>query len=726
MNESSSLHNTLNPWRIYAFGGILLVVFMLYAVRLYYYQVVEYDLWMEQADTNRTSRINIPAQRGIIYDRNGIVLARNIASYNIVITPVNLPDDEGEIQRIYRELSPIIDLPVNRSELNQETSPYVPCLSNHGITQIVLYGDTNAPYSPVKIKCDVTPEVAMLVKERSVDWPGVDVEITPLRDYPTGSLTAAVVGYMGPISAATEEYYRGLGFDPNRDKVGYAGIERAYQDVLAGKNGVRTVERDVAGKVIRDLGEPIPAIPGSNVRVTIDTRLQLAVESILVDQMDYWNRLLTENRQMTSGAAIVMNPKTGEILAMVSFPSYENNRLARFIPATYYNQLVEDARAPLLNHAVGDVLPTGSVFKLVTAVGALNEGVVSPSQIVETPGIINVTERFAAGAPGRVVPFYDHNWQKGGFGRLDFVHGLAKSSNVYFYKLGGGFGTEVPEGLGICRLGTYAHALGYGNAAEYAESLGMVVNRTRDPNAEGMIIGTGLPDEEYGLVPDPDYKRRSGESWTIGDTYLVSVGQGYVLSTPLQVLISANVIAADGKLMEPTVLGELVDGEGNIIQSFEPRVRWDITKDPVIKVYEPEYGLRGCEDADTLERTTVDPWVIKKVQEGMRLAVTDGTLSQPGLGYQDLMNIAVAGKTGTAEYCDKWAILARGGAVCDRGNWPTHAWTVAYAPYDNPEIAVVVFVYNGGEGATTAGHPIQRIIRAYFQLKAYDSALASP
>jgi penicillin-binding protein 2 len=725
MNESQSFNNTINPRRIYFVAIVFLTVFLVYAGRLFIYQVIEFDQWVALADENRTMQINIPAQRGIIYDRNGIVLARNIASYNITIVPAELPDDAGEIQRVYRELSPVVDLPVSLSQLSLET-PYVPCLSDHGITQIVEYGRTTAPYSPVRVRCDVSQDIAMKVKERSVDWPGVDVEITPLRDYPTGALTAAIVGYMGPISAATEEYYRSLGFDPNRDKVGYAGIERAYQDVLAGLNGVRTVERDVAGKIIRDLAEPIPAVPGSNISLTIDSRLQMAVEAILVDQMDYWNRLLTEDRQMTSGAAIVMNPQTGEVLAMVSYPTYENNRLARFIPAAYYEQLVEDARAPLLNHAVGDVLPTGSVFKLVTAVGALNEAVVSPSQIVETPGILNVTERFAAGDPGRVVPFYDHNWQRGGFGRLDFVHGLANSSNVYFYKLGGGYQDEVNPGLGICRLGTYAQAMGYGNPSNYAESLGYTVNRTRDPNGEGLLIGTGLPDEEYGLMPDPEYKRRSGESWTIGDTYLVSVGQGYVLSTPMQVLISGSVVAANGKLMEPTILKDVMDGEGNMLQTFQARMRWDITQDPVIKVYETEYGLRGCEDADTLERTTVEPWVIDKVQEGMRLAVTEGTLSQEGLGYQDLPNIAVAGKTGTAEYCDKWAILARGGRICDRGDWPTHAWTVAYAPFDNPEIAVVVFVYNGGEGATTAGHPIQRIIRAYFQLKAYDNALAGP
>jgi penicillin-binding protein 2 len=228
-----------------------------------------------------------------------------------------------------------------------------------------------------------------------------------------------------------------------------------------------------------------------------------------------------------------------------------------------------------------------------------------------------------------------------------------------------------------------------------------------------------LPDEEDGLIPDPEYKRiTGGESWTLGDTYIVSVGQGYVLATPLQVLLSATTIANDGKLMQPIVLRDVVDGEGNVVQPFEPKMRWDLTKDPVIVEYTPEPSIQGCEPTGNMK--TVQPWVFEKIQEGMRLAVTEGTLSKVGF---DQINIAAAGKTGTAEYCDEFAIKHN---PCTPGNWPTHAWTVAFAPYDNPEIAVVVFIYNGGEGASTAAPVVRRIIQAYFEIKAIDNALSNP
>jgi penicillin-binding protein 2 len=697
MNQSNALHNTLSPWRIIIFAGMIGLVFIIYLSRLFTFQVLEQQEWIDLADANRMKELNIPAQRGIIYDRNGTIMARNIASYNVVVIPADLPDDPAEIQEIYRRMSPLIGVPVSLNDLS--TTPYVPCRSELGITQIVEYGRTTAPYSSVMVACDVDPEIAKIVQERSMDWPGVGIEVEPLRDYPTGSLTASIIGYLGPISEFTREYYESLGFDTNRDKVGYAGVERTFQEELAGKNGLRVVEWDAAGKVLRDLVEPIRPQPGYNVVLTIDTRLQYAVESIVTNELDLWNQS-GFNVNMTSASAIVMNPQTGEILAMVSFPSYENNRLARFIPEYYYEQLTADKRNPLLNHAVGDVLPVGSVFKIVTATGALNEGIVTIDQVIDTPGILTICERFSPNAPCTPKEFFDHNWRTGGFGTMDFIRGIGYSSNVYFYKLGGGYGNEVNPGLGICRLGTYARALGFGD-----------------------YPGTGLPDEERGLIPDPEYKRRTGESWTIGDTYLASVGQGYVLATPLEVLRSAATIAADGKLMVPTILREVVDGEGNVIRPFEPQMKWDITVDPVITVYEDEYGLRGCIDAETGNFKTVDPYVIQKVQEGMRMTVTEGTLAAEIRGFTDL-NVAVAAKTGTAEYCDQIAIEARGGVMCDRGDWPRHAWTVAYAPYENPEIAVVAFVYNGGEGASTGGPIVSRIIRSYFQLKAVDSTLA--
>jgi penicillin-binding protein 2 len=585
---------------------------------------------------------------------------------------------------------------LDQSEITTD-NPYVPCVSDHGIRQIVEFGATTAPFRPVRILCAVDRETALIIQEKSIDLPGVGIEIESIREYPTGSLTAALIGFLGPIPQNLEQGLREQGFDPNRDKIGYAGAELSFNDLLSGRAGRRTVEVDVAGQILRDVRPSESPVPGENLVLTIDTRLQQAAEAILTGEIDYWNTWFNSIRS-NNGVVIALNPQTGEILAMVSYPTYENNRMARLIPGYYYDQLVNDPRDPLLNHAVGAELPAGSVFKLVTAVGALNEGVVTPEQVIKTPGEITVEERFFAQDVGNTRRFVD--WNRAGFGQLDFVHGLANSSNVYFYKLGGGFGDEVPEGLGICRMGTYARALGYGN-----------------------LPGIELPDTEDGLIPDPTWKRiNQGENWSTGDTYIAGVGQGLVLATPLQVLLSAATIANNGKLMRPTILREVLDGDGNIVTPFEPEMVWDVTKDPVISVYNDPASPGGCESKlihynkpIKVEKTSVEPWVISKVQEGMRLAVLEGTLEAV---FSDV-SIPAAGKTGTAEYCDNVAAEAN---RCIPGNWPTHAWTVGYAPYDNPEIAVVAFVYNGGEGAAVAAPIVRDVLEAYFELKTIDTA----
>ena len=699
MNTSATLNNNVAGWRILAFIIVIGLIFGIYTLQIFNLQILQGDEWSAQAEENRISEISIPTLRGVIFDRNGIVLARNIASYNAIILPAALPDDPGAIQEIFRQLSELLNMPVNLGKITPET-PYVPCLSEHGIAQIVDYGQTSAPYQTVKIKCNIDQTTAMILKEKSVDLPGVDIEIEPVRDYPTGSITASIIGFLGPISAADEDYYRERGFVSNRDKIGYAGVERYFETILAGKPGKRVVEVDVAGRILRDFRPLIAPIPGQNLYITIDTRLQQAAEAILLGEIDGWNAYLGELR-ITSGVVIAMNPQTGEILAMVSYPTYENNRMSRIIPTYYYQQLLADVRNPLLNHAAGAELPAGSVFKLSTAVGALNEGVVTPEQVIETPGFIVITEKFSPNDPGYDRKFVDWVYRNGenpgGFGELDFLGGISNSSNVYFYKLGGGFEDEVPEGLGICRLGTYARALGYGS-----------------------YPGIELPDEADGMIPSPEWKRITyGENWAIGDTYIASVGQGFVVATPLQVLMSAATIANDGKVMRPTVVYEIADADGNMIQPFVPEVKWDITQDSVIDIFDDPTSAGGCEARLTGEQTNVAPWVVEKVQEGMRLAVTSGTLARE---FAHVL-IPAAGKTGTAEYCDEYAQAKN---LCKPGAWPSHAWTVAYAPYENPEIAVVAFVYNGGEGASVAGPIVRRLLEAYFEIKSIDAALGNP
>lgn len=695
------------PWRMWVLYGLMFLVFGFYAARLFSLQIIEGETYVARAEENRTARINIPTQRGIIYDRNGVILARNIASYNVVITPASLPGyvgdvtESGEIvnmdspvQEIYRQLESLIDVPVSNGLLTKEVvSAWSPCATDLGIAQVSVIGYTNSPYNPVRIKCNVDQKTAMIIRERATDWPGVGIEIEPIRDYPTGALTSEVVGFLGPIPAAEEAYYRELGFQPNRDKVGYAGVEASLNDILIGTNGFRVVERDSAGKILRDLEPPVQPVPGNNVRLTIDTRLQ----QVALESLKYWmkyqnNRLYPEEPgKYSSGVVIAMNPKTGEILAMVSYPTFENNRLARFIPAYYYQQLQEDPHKPLLNHAISAEHPPGSVFKIAPAIGILNEGVVTPDTIINDPGKITLENRYAENDPtaqSRDYVCWVYRDTNAGHGDVDFLRGVAQSCDVYFYKVGGGYQDEVPgNGLGIWRLGEYARALGFGEQT-----------------------GIELPGEEDGLIPDPDWKRRSvGENWATGDTYIATMGQGYMLSTPLQVLVAFATLANDGKRMQPTIIREILDSEGNVIRPFEPRLQVDITKEPLINIYDENFHVTG-------EKRVVEPWVIEKAKEAMRMVVVDGTSTKI---FEDVdVEMPSAGKTGTAEYCDN---VAQEKGICDFGLWPAHAWYVGYAPYNDPEIAVVAFVYNGDEGAVLSAPIVKDVMLAYFRMKAADS-----
>lgn len=688
MNKSESFRESFEPWRMWVVYGLIVAVFAYYIFELFNFQIIHGQDFVDQAEENRTTVVSVPTQRGLIYDRNGYILARNVPSFNVIITPAYLPADEGAIQEVYRQLSELIEIPVNRGVTDEETvKAFKPCDNELGITQIVYIGDTNAPYNPVRIKCDVDQNTAMIVREKEKDWPGVGIEIEPVRDYPTGEITAEVIGFLGPIPALLEKDYREKGFIPGRDKVGYAGIEAYENEILSGKNGERTIEVDVAGKELRDLVPPTEPLPGNNIQLTIDTRLQNAAKTALKEEIKGWNAYL-QRMLSNNGVVIAMNPKTGEVLAFVSYPTFENNRMARFIPGYYYEQLSRDPTRPLFNHAISAEHPPGSVFKLATAIGALNEGVVTPQQELDDPGKITITQKFSPNDPGTEQEYVCYN--KTGHGKVDFLHGVAWSCDVYFYKIGGGFKDEVKQGLGIWRMGEYARALGYGR-----------------------VTGIELPGEAEGLIPDPDWKRiNAGQNWATGDTYIAAMGQGYVLSTVLQVLVSTAIVANDGKYMKPTLIKQILDSEGNVVKPFEPVELWDITKDPVISIYDEN-------SYKTEEKKTVEKWVVDMLKEGMNMVTQEGGTAFKTFGG---MQIPSAGKTGTAEYCDD---VAREKDVCKPGNWPTHSWYVGYAPVDDPEIAVVAFVYNGGEGASVAAPIVRRVMEAYFELKAIDAATGS-
>jgi penicillin-binding protein 2 len=695
-DRQSPNRSILSGGRILIVYALIAAVVLFYAYKLFSYQIINGENYTTRAEDNRSETISLATQRGLIYDRNGVVLARNVPSYNIVITPADLPSDIGAEQEVFRKLSAYIDIQAIAEDPDEEqVRNFTACQNDLAISQVVYIGESLAPYDPVEIKCNVDETTAMVVSEKTAELPGVSVTTEAVRDYPTGELTADVVGFTGPISNLEQDYWESLGFVTNRDKIGYSGVERSMNDVLIGANGERTVEVDNSGQILRDLVAPQEAVPGNSIELTIDVRLQNAARTALTEKMKEFNQQRNEQRY-TSGVVIAMNPNTGEVLAMVSYPSYENNRMARIIPSYYYQQLEEDPQTPLLNRAISGEFPPGSVFKMATAIGILNEGLVTPETTIFDPGVIRIEEKYYENETvprTREYVCYTYKTTGAGHGDVNFLRGVSQSCDVYFYMVGGGYKDEIPEGLGIWRIGEYARALGY-----------------------GQTLGIELDYEQPAEIPDPNWKRLNvGETWSTGDTYIATIGQGYVLATPLQVLSSVSTIANGGKVMRPTIIHQILDNDGNVIRPFEPDMLWDITKDPVIHVYDENSFL-------TDETKTVDPYAIQMAQEGMREVVTTGTASTIFDGFTvNGVSIATAGKTGTAEYCDN---VAQAKNICIEGKWPAHAWYMGYAPVENPEIAVVAFVYNGDEGSVVAGPIAREVLRAYFELKDIDAGQA--
>lgn len=664
------------PERIWSFYVVIALALLGAAYQLVRLQITGFDAFAERALDNRQQRLTLPAPRGVVYDRNGVLLAQNVPAISVSITPALLPEDAGRLAELYARLSELTGVPISTPPLDAgnatgnrigDDSP------SPGIQELVFLQETNAPYRPVVIAPDLSREKALVLGAELRSLPGVQLEVRALRDYPTGALTAHVVGYMGPITEDQSAYYVNLGFDPARDRIGYAGIENRMQDVMAGRNGYKEVEVDVAGRELRTLGEGQAPVPGQSVVLTIDVRLQAAAEAALANRMKIENQIaqadtnpLRPPQPVTNGVAIAINPQTGEVLAMVSLPTYDNAMFSRFIPAAYYQEMADHPYKPLFNNAISGEYPPGSVFKVAVAAGALQEGVVTADQVIFDPGEIIITNRYFPNDPGKTRRVVCYN--RAGHGDVNFIRGIAVSCDVYFYALGGGYeaGGVQDGGLGIDRLHNYATMLGF-----------------------GQLTGIELPGERKGLMPTRDWKRLNiGENWSTGDTYIASIGQGYVLSTPLQVLMAYTpFINRDGYVRKPTLIREVRDGEGNVLRTAS---------------------------VQNQSQTALTPYVIEQVSLGLRQVMIDGTGKKLAVE-----GINLAGKSGTAEYCDN---VAQAADRCQYGSWPAHAWMVAYAPYEKPEIAVVVFVYSGEEGSTVAGPVAQEIIDAYFALKGMSPA----
>lgn len=664
--------------RLRIFQALIAITFVALVLRLYSIQFLQREQFTLQAAENRFDEISIPATRGIILDRNDVLLAANVASANVTVTPAELPGDEAVAAAMLQRLAGLLGIPFS-GELDTVDERGIP---QRSLMTMVAEGEGIAPYDPVVVKTDVDYDIARTLIAEHADFPGVDVEWVSVRDYPTGALTAHIIGYMGPIPEERADEFTAQGYVLNRDRIGYDGIEYSLQDLLAGTPGQQFVERDVAGQIVRTVGDPTRPTPGFSVRLSIDVELQQAAQQALVDMITSLKEQFPDNPiGYDRGVVIASNPRTGEILAMVSWPTYDNSRFARTIDYPYYLQVWQDPLRPLFNQAVNSLYPPGSIFKVITATGALEEGVVTPEYEVFDPGQIQLENRYYPNDPGKTQTFVC--WLEQGHKEVDMIRGIAWSCDVYFYKIGGGYGDEVPGiGLGIERLGSWMRLFGLGE-----------------------VTGIELAGENEGFIPTPDWKRRVwGENWSTGDTYNSAFGQGYVLTTPLQMLTVVNAIANDGVQARPSLVREIIDAEGRVVRGFEP-VYTDLRDR--IREYWPE-AHDGQPYPETFDNT------LSVIQQGMRAAVTieGGTALPAQESY--LPYVPIAAKTGTSEFCDNIAAALN---QCEPGNWPAHAWFMAYAPYGNPEISVIAFIYNGGEGSAIALPVASQVMDAYFRLK---------
>jgi penicillin-binding protein 2 len=486
--------------RFIAFGLVVVVATGALTARLGYLQLVQGADYTATQERQRTVLEAVPSTRGLIHDRNGVALVTNVPTYSVKIRPVDLP-----------------------ASIREPAVSRLAALLGMDATDINLTLDTNpgSKFDLVRIASDVPEDTARIISESSVELPGVEVVVETRRSYPLGPLVSQVVGYTGPISPEGLEELREDGYLPD-DLIGKTGVEASYEEQLRGVYGVERVERDATGRRTGVLEEVRESIPGSSLNLTIDVATQKMAEKAM--------RWGMKEVGLKRGVVIVMNPQTGEILALVSLPTYDNNLFARGISAADFKKLAENRNQPLLNHAIAAHYPPGSTYKLVAGTGALADRKITPSTRVLTRPYLSLGG----------TRFYE--WNRRGWGRCDLDCGFGHSSDTYFFQLAGM--------LGIDRLAHWAHQYGF-----------------------GAPTGIDLPGEVSGIVPSNEWKLEAlGAEVFPGETYQAGIGQGYDAVTPLQLLNAYAALANGGKVMQPQVVREVVGPDGQVVRPFEPKV----------------------------------------------------------------------------------------------------------------------------------------------------------
>lgn len=618
-----TLKNTRQELRIFRARALLALVVVivlssLLVSRLVYLQVVEHDKYSTRSENNRVRVEPLPPTRGLIYDRNGVLLAENRPTYNLTLVRERVNDLDQTLERLVTLLElPEDDIEAFKRRSRQRQRPFQPAL---------LMSDLNQE------------QIARLAVNRH-RLPGVEVEAQLLRYYPDAHIMSHALGYVGRINADELKTldtgrYAGTHF------IGKTGIERFYEEALHGEAGLRKVETNARGRVLRELGRQDP-VPGKNLTLTLDTGLQqLAFE-------------LLDGRR---GSIVAIEPQSGEILAMASAPGFDSNQFVTGIDVASYRALQQDIDLPLFNRAIRGHYPSGSTIKPFVAIGGLREGVITPEKTIYDPGyyqLPNDSRRY-------------RNWLRWGHGRVDMERSLAVSNNTYYYSL--------------------AHDMGIDRLHQQLGDFGL-----------GQRVAHDVQGESSGLLPSREWKRqRYNQSWYPGETLSVGIGQGYLQITPLQLATATATLANKGEWVKPRLASKIDD---------EPLPR-DLPDTP-----------------DDIKLDDADGW--QTVFNGMEkvLSGREGTARRAGKGLEYRM----AGKSGTAQVFSLGQD-ERYNAEELAERLRDHALFVAFAPVENPQIAVAVVVENAGGGSSHASPLARKMTDAWLldegHLPADDASVA--
>ncbi len=600
-----TVSNKLNPKLITTIKWFLAVFLVILGVRSFWLQVVKGSYYREVANGNRLRLERLDAGRGIIYDRTGVSLVHNIANFVLYCIPADLPKNEVERSAMIDRLA-IISGKFSSEEIKTTLAGLKP-------TQLEYY-------QPLFMADNIPYDAALKLYLESFKLPGISISNSSRRQYPLPSFSFShILGYTGKINEkelASDKQYSPI------DYIGKAGLEKFWEKELRGTPGSKYIEVDALGKEKKIVSETA-AIPGNNLTLAIDAAAQKKLEEIIA------NELKISGRQ--KAAAVVMDPRNGEIISLISLPTFDNNMFARGITTEEYAVLSQSPDQPLFNRPVSGEYPSGSTIKPVVAAAALNEG------------IISAATAFLSNGGLRIGQWSFPDWKAGGHGMTDVRKAIAESVNTFFYYIGGGY--ESFNGLGIDKMVDYFHRFLLGTA-----------------------LGVDLPNEASGFVPTKAWKEATKkEAWYIGDTYHVAIGQGDLITTPLQIAAYTAFFANGGTLYRPHLVTKVTTPSGEVVK----------TVDPVV-----------------LAKDIVKPENIQIVREGMRQTVTEGSARS-----LSALSVTSAGKTGTAQ----WSSVK-----------PPHAWFTGFAPYDNPEVVITVLIEEGEEGSRVATPVAREFLNWYF------------